>query len=43
VTGCELRLFADGFLPGGTVVERIARQSHRGPRLLAARGRGRAL
>jgi hypothetical protein len=36
VTGCELSLFADGFLPGGTVFERISRLRRRGPRQLAA-------
>jgi hypothetical protein len=36
VTGCELSLFAAGFLPGGTVFERIARLRRRGPRQLAA-------
>jgi hypothetical protein len=36
VTGCELSLFASGFLPGGTVFERIARLQRRGPRQLAA-------
>jgi hypothetical protein len=36
VTGCELSLFADGFLPGGTVFERIARLQRRGPRQIAA-------
>jgi hypothetical protein len=36
VTGCELTLFAAGFLPGGTVFERIQRLQSRGPRLYAA-------
>jgi hypothetical protein len=36
VTGCELSLFAGGFLPGGTVFERIGRLQHRGPRQIAA-------
>jgi hypothetical protein len=36
VTGCELSLFAAGFLPGATVFERIERLGRRGPRLLAA-------
>jgi len=36
VTGCELTLFGDGFLPGGTVFERIRRLQSRSPRLYAA-------
>src|SRR5215831_15144514 len=36
VTGCELTLFGVGFLPGGTVYERIQRLKSRGPRLYAA-------
>src|SRR5215471_18825816 len=36
VTGCELTLFAAGFLPGGTFYERIQRLKSRGPRLYAA-------
>ncbi len=36
VTGCELTLFGAGFLPGGTVFERIQRLQSRGPRLYAA-------
>src|SRR5215470_2594153 len=36
VTGCELTLFADGFLPGGTVYERIAGVQSGGPQLHAA-------
>jgi hypothetical protein len=36
VTGCELMLFGAGFLPGGTVYERIQRLKSRGPRLYAA-------
>ena len=36
VTGCELSLFAGGFLPGGTVFERIERMQRRSLRQLAA-------
>src|SRR5499425_828640 len=36
VTGCELTLFAAGFLPGGTFHERIERLKSPGPRLYAA-------
>jgi len=36
VTGCELTLFAAGFLPGGTFYERIQGLKSRGPRLYAA-------
>ena len=36
VTGCELSLFAGGFLPGGTVFERIERMPRRSLRQLAA-------
>jgi hypothetical protein len=36
VTGCELTLFAAGFLPGGTFYERIQGLQSRGPRLYAA-------
>jgi len=36
VTGCELTLFGAGFLPGGTVYERIQGLQSRGPRLYAA-------
>ncbi len=36
VTGCELSLFASGFVPGATVYERIAGIQKRGPRTLAA-------
>jgi hypothetical protein len=36
VTGCELTLFATGFLPGDTFFERIERLKSRGPRLYAA-------
>src|SRR5215467_7678636 len=36
VTGCELTLFGDGFLPGGTFHERIERLKSPGPRLYAA-------
>jgi hypothetical protein len=38
VTGCELTLFADGFLPGGTVYERIAGLQSGSPELYAAFG-----
>src|SRR6516225_4241715 len=38
VTGCELTLFAAGFLPGRTFYERIQRLKSRGPRLYAAFG-----
>jgi hypothetical protein len=36
VTGCELSLFADGFLPGGTIYERLERLGSWGPELQAA-------
>jgi hypothetical protein len=36
VTGCELTLFGAGFLPGGTVYQRIQGLKSRGPRLYAA-------
>jgi hypothetical protein len=36
VTGCELTLFAAGFLPGGTFYERIRGLQSRSPRLYAA-------
>src|ERR1700747_2689770 len=36
VTGCELTLFGAGFLPGGTVYERIHGLQSHGPRLYAA-------
>jgi hypothetical protein len=36
VTGCELSLFADGFLPGRTVFDRVDRMQRHGPRVLAA-------
>ena len=36
VMGCELTLFGAGFLPGGTVYERIQGLQSRGPRLYAA-------
>jgi hypothetical protein len=36
VTGCELSLFAAGFLPGGTSFERIASIQSPGPELYAA-------
>jgi hypothetical protein len=36
VTGCELTLFAAGFLPGGTVYERIQGLQSGGPQLYAA-------
>jgi hypothetical protein len=36
VTGCELTLFAAGFLPGGTVYERIQGLQSGGPELYAA-------
>jgi len=36
VTGCELTLFAAGFLPGGTVYERIEGLRSGGPQLYAA-------
>ncbi|HXZ73082.1 MAG TPA: hypothetical protein VEH31_19715 [Streptosporangiaceae bacterium] len=36
VTGCELTLFGAGFLPGGTVYERIAGVQSGGPQLHAA-------
>ncbi len=36
VTGCELTLFGAGFLPGGTVYERIQGLQSHGPRLYAA-------
>jgi hypothetical protein len=36
VTGCELSLFAEGFLPGATVFQRIDRLGRPGPRQLAA-------
>jgi len=38
VTGCELTLFAAGFLPGATVYERIAALQSPGPELYAAYG-----
>jgi hypothetical protein len=38
VTGCELTLFAAGFLPGATVYERIAGLQSPGPELYAAYG-----
>jgi hypothetical protein len=36
VAGCELSLFCHGFVPGGTVYERIAGVQKRGLRMLAA-------
>jgi hypothetical protein len=39
VTGCELTLFASGFLPGQDSYARIARLAKPGPRLFAAFGR----
>ncbi len=38
VTGCELTLFAAGFLPGGNVYQRIAGLQSPGPELYAAFG-----
>ena len=38
VTGCELTLFAAGFLPGATVYERMAGLQSPGPELYAAYG-----
>ena len=38
VTGCELTLFAAGFLPGVTAYDRIAGLQHPGPELYAAYG-----
>ena len=38
VTGCELSLFADGFLPGGTIFERVDRLGHWDQELTTAFG-----